>query len=145
MGGAGMKFEGIILPGDSNLFAVFYNSVSAAPYFLIAKGVQLPKAEVLEGLLLLSALDPSHTPAAVPIVLERIGDLSGDRAADDAECEALINRAPIVPSSDIAPEIHARLVRDVGPRAAANGGERFLMAAIGALTRGSTQGGTLHG
>jgi transcriptional regulator with XRE-family HTH domain len=71
MGGAGMTFEGIILPGDSNLFAVFNNSIGAAPYFLIAKGIQLPRADLLEGLLLLAALDAARTPAAVPIVLER--------------------------------------------------------------------------
>lgn len=145
MGGAGMTFEGIILPGDSNLFAVFTNSIGAAPYFLIAKGIQLPRANLLEGLLLLSALDAAHTPAAVPIVLERIGELSGDRSVDDQRCDELIQTAPIAKDGEVPDEILARLVRDVGPGAAADGGERFLMTAAGALSRGSTNSGDLRG
>lgn len=145
MGGAGMTFEGIILPSDSNLFAVFTNSIGSAPYFLIAKGVQLPRADLLEGLLLLSSLDPAHTPAAVPIVLERIGDLSGDAAGDERQCDELIKRAPIAAEGEVPEEILSRLVRDVGPAAAANGGDRFLMAASTALSRGSTDGGDLRG
>ena len=145
MGGAGMTFEGIILPGDSNLFAVFTNSIGAAPYFLIAKGIQLPRADLLEGLLLLSALDAAHTPAAVPIVLERIGELSGDRDGDDRRCAELINSAPIAKDGEVPDEILSRLIRDVGPAAAGDGGERFLMTAAGALSRGSTNSGDLRG
>ena len=145
MGGAGMMFEGIILPGESNLFAVFYNSVSAAPYFLIAKGVHLPRAEVLEGLLLLSALDAGETPASVPIVLERIGDLTGDRQADDLTCSTLIDRPTVAEPGDVSQHVLDRLIRDVGPAAAAAGGELFLTTAHGGLTRGSTDGGQLRG
>lgn len=145
MGGAGMMFEGVILPGEGNLYAVFFNSVSAAPYFLIAKGVHLPRAETIEGLLLLSALDPLQTPAAVPIVLERIGDLSGDEAADDAVCAELIQRTPVAAEGEVSPEIKARLMRDVGPSAIRSGGEPFLMTALGALVTGSTDGGHLRG
>jgi transcriptional regulator with XRE-family HTH domain len=145
MGGAGMTFDGIILPSDGNLFAVFNNSIGTAPYFLIAKGVQLPRADLLEGLLLLSALDAAHTPAAVPIVLERIGELSGDRAADDLRSDELIQTAPIARENEVPDEIRLRLNRDVGPAAAAAGGERFLMTAAMALSRGSTTGGDLRG
>jgi transcriptional regulator with XRE-family HTH domain len=145
MGGAGMTFEGVLLLGENNLFAVFYNSVSAAPYFLIGKGVQLPRAEMFEGLLLLSALDAAHTPAAVPIVLERIGDLSGDREKDDLYCGELIDRPPVAQEGEVSDEILARLIRDVGPAAAANGGEKFLMSGFGALSRGSTKSGDLRG
>jgi hypothetical protein len=145
MGGAGMTFEGVLLLGEANLFAVFYNSVSAAPYFLIGKGVQLPRADMFEGLLLLSALDAAQTPAAVPIILERIGELSGDREKDDLYCDELIDRPPIAQEGEVSDEILARLVRDVGPAAAANGGEKFLMSGFGALCRGSTKSGDLRG
>jgi hypothetical protein len=145
MGGAGMTFEGVLLLGEYNLFAVFYNSVSEAPYFMIGKGVQLPRADMFEGLLLLSALDAAHTPATVPIVLERIGDLSGDREKDDLYCAELIDRPPIAQEGEVSEEILARLIRDVGPAAAANGGEKFLMSGFGALSRGSTKSGDLRG
>jgi transcriptional regulator with XRE-family HTH domain len=145
MGGAGMTFEGVILPGENNLFAVFYSSVSAAPYFLIAKGVHLPRADMLEGLLLLSALDAAQTPAAVPIVLERIGDLSNDMEQDDLHCSELIDSPPVAREGEVSEEILTRLIRDVGPAAEQNGGERFLMTAFAALSRGSTKSGDLRG
>ena len=145
MGGAGMTFDGVLLLGESNLFAVFYNSVSTAPYFMIGKGVQLPRADMFEGLLLLSALDAAHTPAAVPIVLERIGDLTGDLENDDRYCDDLIDRPAVAQQGEVSVEIIARLIRDVGPAAAEMGGERFLMSGFGALSRGSTKSGDLRG
>jgi transcriptional regulator with XRE-family HTH domain len=57
MGGAGMMYEGVILPHESNLYAIFHSPLVPSPYFLIAKGVAAPRAERIEGLLLLSALD----------------------------------------------------------------------------------------
>jgi hypothetical protein len=49
---------------------------------------------VLDGLLLLAALDATRTPGAMPIVLERVGDLSGDAAADEARFDAMEDAAP---------------------------------------------------
>ena len=144
MGGAGMMYEGVILPHEPNLYAIFHSPLVPSPYFLIAKGVAAPRAERIEGLLLLSALDSDRTPAAVPIVLERIGDLTGDSAADDARCEELLQEPPILDRSAISDDLGARLFRTLDPAAAVIT-DRFLMAGPGNLTQGSWQRGALKG
>jgi hypothetical protein len=60
-------------------------------------------------------------------------------------CAELINSAPIAKDGEVPDQILARLIRDVGPAVAADGGERFLMTAAGALSRGSTNSGDLRG
>ena len=106
---------------------------------LVFRGVALPRAMVLDGLLLLAGLDATRTPGALPIVLERIGDLSGDRAADDAHCETLseCEPQPLVP---LEPDlIKARIFRSSGPAAAADGGAAFLsVGAHDSLSCGTT-------
>ena len=144
MGGAGLFFHGWMMLSDNNLFVIIHDSVGQTPLFLIFNGVQLPRAEVLEGILLMAALNASRTPAAVPILLERVGDLTGDREEDDAICDQMIKRQPSISIDEISDANHAYLMRDVGPAAAANGGDLFLLAS-GQLTRGSTSTGQLQG
>ncbi|MGE0776148.1 MAG: hypothetical protein AB7L36_14085 [Sphingomonadaceae bacterium] len=142
MGGAGLFFHGWMMLAEGNLFVIIHDKTGQTPLFLIFRGVPLPRAEVMEGILLMAALNASRTPAAVPILLERIGDLSGDHAEDDARCEDLITRQPTV--DEIPDANRAYLLRDVGPAAAANGGDMFLLA-DSVLTRGSTATGQLKG
>jgi hypothetical protein len=144
MGGAGLFFHGWMMLSDNNLFVIIHDSVGQTPLFLIFNGVQLPRAEVLEGILLMAALNASRTPAAVPILLERVGDLTGDREEDDAICDQMIKRQPSVSIDEISDANRAYLMRDVGPAAAAKGGDLFLLAS-GQLTRGSTSTGQLQG
>ena len=144
MGGAGLFFHGWMMLSDNNLFVIIHDSVGQTPLFLIFNGVQLPRAEVLEGILLMAALNASRTPAAVPILLERVGDLTGDREEDDAICDQMIKRQPSISIDEISDANHAYLMRDVGPAAAAKGGDLFLLAS-GQLTRGSTSTGQLQG
>jgi len=144
MGGAGLYFHGWMMLAEGNLFVIIHNSTGQTPLFLIFRGVPLPRAEVMEGILLMAALNASRTPAAVPILLERIGDLSGNREEDDAACDELITRQPTVSIDEIPDANRAYLLRDVGPSAAAGGGDLFLLAG-GALTRGSTATGQLKG
>lgn len=144
MGGAGLSFHGWMMLAEGNLFVIIHNSNGQTPLFLIFRGVPLPRAEVMEGILLMAALNASRTPAAVPILLERIGDLSGTREEDDATCDDLITRQPTVSIDDIPDANRAYLLRDVGPSAAASGGDLFLQAGE-TLTRGSTSTGQLTG
>jgi hypothetical protein len=146
MGGAGLGFSGWALPLEGNLFAILEGAVGFTPLFLIFRGVPLPKATLLDGLALISALDAARTPAAVPILLERVGDLTGDREADDATCEAMGNKHPFADEGEVSETILQHLVRDFGPSAAAKGGDLFLtVSALGRLTRGSTPSGDLQG
>ena len=143
MGGAGMFYEGVILPHDTNLYAIFNSPLVTQPYFLIAKAVTLPRAESIEGLLLYAALNSDHTPAAVPIILERIGDLSGDDEADDMECDRLIQSEPLARDDEIDPALRARLIRSLGPSDEME--EMFLTTGRGNWSSGSAAGGALRG
>lgn len=135
-----------MLPAEGSLFVILYNEAGATPLFLIFRGVPLPKADILDGLLLMSALNAERTPATVPILLERVDDLSGDRAADDARCKALFQNNSVVDESTIPESVLKFLVRDIGPNAALNGGDLFLMASpFNGLSRGMTLTGQLRG
>ena len=139
MRGAGLGFSGWMMPSEGNLFVILQDPVGMTPMSLVFRGVALPRATVLDGLLLLAGLDATRTPGALPIVLERIGDLSGDRARDDARCETLSETEP-QPLDPVDPEIvKARIFRSSGPLAAAQGGAEFLsVGAHDSLSCGTT-------
>lgn len=143
MEGAGLKFSGWMFPMAGNLNVFLFDPVGRTPLVVLMKGVSLPRAMSMEGILLMSALDPARTPAAVPIVLERLGDLSGDRAADDAELRRIVaeQREPIVPLDQTL--MAKALYRDIGPEAAEAGGSLFFTIS-GALSLGQTTD-RLHG
>lgn len=146
MGSAGLSFEGWALPAQGNLFAILYDGVGMAPLFTIFRSVPLPKVQVLDGLVLLAALDAARTPAAIPILLERVGDLSGDREADDARFAELASAQALAAEGSVPETVVRHLLRDVGPAAAAAGGEMFLTAPASArLSRGATASGELQG
>jgi len=146
VGGAGLLFEGWLLMAEGQLFAILFDTVGQTPIFVIWNGVPLSKASFLDGIVMAAALNAARTPSAYPIVMERIGDLTGDRAADDARCAELFAHDPLAPEDSISPDLRDHLVRDVGPAAAKSGGDMFLLAPItGSLSRGETIGGRLQG
>ena len=134
--GAGLAFAGWALPGEGNIFAFLQDPVGMTPMSLVFRGVTLPRAMVLDGLLLLAALDATRTPGAMPIVLERVGDLSGDTAADDANYDLMEDAAP-EPLEPLGEELlQQRIFR--------NGGTAVLsVGAQDSLSRGTTSGGLI--
>jgi len=147
VGGAGLLFDGWLLLAEGQLFAILFDTVGQTPIFVIWNGVPLSKASYLDGIVMAAALNAARTPSAYPIVMERVGDLSGDRAADDARCAELLASDPLAPEGSIPDELCRHLVRDIGPEAAKAGtGELFLLAPItGSRSRGETIGGRLQG
>jgi len=147
VGGAGLLFDGWLLPAEGQLFAILFDTVGQTPIFVIWNGVPLSKASFLDGIVMAAALNAARTPSAYPIVMERIGDLTGDREADDATCAEMLKRDPLAPEDSISEDLRRHLVRDIGPAAAASGlGEMFLLAPItSTLSRGETIGGRLVG
>lgn len=140
--GSGLAFGGWLFPAAGNLFVFLFDSTGRTPMSLVFKGVSLPKAQSMEGILLLAALDSDRTPAAMPILIERVGDLTGDSDADLARFHEIITDQAL-PLDPIAPEeVARRLYRDTGPAAALAGGEMFLsVASAQALSRGETGSG----
>lgn len=146
MGGAGLAFRGWALPLEGNLFMMLDGEVGFTPIFLIFRSVALPKVTRLDGLLLMATLDGTRSPAAVPIIADRIGDLSGDREADDRRCAEMRNSDPLADEAVVDPAIRAHLLRDTGPEALTAGGDIFLMvSAARSLSRGQTAAGMLEG
>jgi len=146
VGGAGLFFEGWLFLAEGQLFALLFDTVGQTPIFVIFNGVPLPKASLLDGIVMAAALNAARTPSAYPIVMNRIGDLSGDRAKDDAFVEELLARDPLAPEGSVPEEIQKHLIRDIGPAAAEQGGDMFLLSPIiSTLSRGETIGGRLQG
>lgn len=146
VGGAGLLFDGWLLPAEGQLFAILFDTVGQTPIFVIFNGVPLSKASFLDGIVMAAALNAARTPSAYPIVMERIGDLTGDVEADDARCAELLQTDPLAPEDGVSEALHNHLIRDIGPAAAAAGGSMFLLSPINStLSRGETIGGRLQG
>ncbi|GGD78328.1 hypothetical protein GCM10010990_30220 [Croceicoccus mobilis] len=142
MEGAGLRFEGWLFPMSGNLYVFLFDPVGRTPLIVLMKGVSLPRAISMDGLLLLSALDGNRTPAALPIVVERLGDLSGDRQADDEAIRRMVDEKPEPMDPVPSDRLREKLYADVGPAAKDAGKDLFLIA-TGALSRGTTQAGLL--
>jgi hypothetical protein len=142
MEGSGLTFSGWLFPIAGNVFVFLFDATGRTPMTVLFKGVSLPTASVLDGILMLAALDADRTPAAVPVILERVGDVSGDRDTDDARFARMVaeQSEPLEPLC--ADELKARLFRDIGPAVAAKGGDPFLIVSSAqSLSRGITTAG----
>jgi transcriptional regulator with XRE-family HTH domain len=143
VGSSGLSFDGWGFVSDGNLFAFLSDSIGCTPLFFIFKGVPLPKAMLLDGLLMLSGFDPARTPSAVPVIIERIGDLTGDTEADEARFAELLQYESAA-DEHVSETVREHLLRDIGPTAAQTGGDMFLVAS-GNFSRGSSPSGDLEG
>ncbi len=143
VGSSGLSFDGWGFVSEGNLFACLSDSTGCTPLFFIFKGVTLPKAMLLDGLLMLSGFDAARTPSAVPVIIERIGDLTGDHDTDEAMYAELLQRDSAA-DAETSDTVRRHLLRDIGPAAAATGGDMFLVAS-GMLSRGASPSGDLEG
>lgn len=142
----GTNLEGWMLPLHNQLFVVVADLTSGALQFGLFNGTGAHRAEVLDGLVLGPALDTGRTPAAFAMYFERIGDLSGDEAADDARFEQMAAGSPLAPEGSVSQALRDHLLRDVGPAAFALGGDMLLCMPIArSLARGPTYEGAPTG
>lgn len=110
--------------------------------FVILNLARAPRVDVMDGLSIACAAVAGGVPMAVAYYIERIGDLSGDAAADIAHFETLLTRHPIAEEGDVPARLRDHLLRDIGPAAFAGGGDLFLMMrSMTSLARGG--GGTV--
>ena len=127
----GVTVQGWIWLLQNQLFVVSAELTSGAFAYVILNGVNSVKAGILDGLMLSCALDALRTPMATPILVERIGDLSDDPAADDARLAELGKIEPLSPAGSVPEHVVRHLARDVGPSHAAAGGDWLLFAPPG--------------
>lgn len=137
IGAGGTIADGWALPAGNQLFIVTVDVISGAVLFGIFHGVGASRAEVIDGLVLAPTLDVGRTPAAYAMILERVGDLTGDVEADDKHFIELAASDPVAPEGSISDELRRHLTADIGPAAAALGGDLVLrMPQIRSMSRG---------
>lgn len=129
LGADGIRYGGSMFPIEGQVFAIASDSVRHVPSFLILNVVPMPKIVMLDGLLI-AASSSLRIPSAYSILFERVGDLSGDRAADDAHVTGLMERPEFVEDGEVADVVRQHLLRDFGPQAAREGGEMMLSAPL---------------
>lgn len=138
IGSGGTYAEGWMLPLQNQLFAIAADAAGGAVLTGLFNGVAAPKVDVVDGLVLGPALDPGRTPTAYAMVFERVGDLSGDRDADDATFEQLAAQSPLAPEGSVPEDVARHLLRDIGPAQIPVGGDLLLRMPIGrSLARGA--------
>lgn len=142
VGAGGTIADGWLLPAGNQLFAVTVDVISGAVLFGIFHGVATPRADIIDGLILAPSLDVGRTPAAYPMVFERVANLTDDPEADNRRFLELAARDPVAPDGSISEEMRRHLHPDVGPAAAALDGELLLLAPLTrSLARGPGYGG----
>jgi transcriptional regulator with XRE-family HTH domain len=136
MSSGGISVEGWVLPLQNQLFVIGAEITTGAMVFAILHGVNATRAEVLDGLTLSTTLDAGRTPSATAIVLHRIGDLTGDVAADDAHLAELGGDDSTASPGSVPESVRRHLARDMGS-AQAPGDEGVLRLPIAAsIARG---------
>lgn len=129
LGADGIRYGGSMSPVEGQIFAIASDSVRHVPSFLILNVVPTPKIVLMDGLLI-AASSSLRIPSAYSIIFERVGDLSGNRASDDAHVTSLMQRPEFVEDDDVAAIVRQHLLRDIGPKAASEGGDMMLTAAL---------------
>ena len=138
-----VRVRGWLLPQHNQLFMIGAEDASGSAAFGIFNGATSARADVIDGLLLACALDATRTPTACAILFERIGELTGDEAADEARLDQLGAREPLAPLGSISEAVAAHLVRDIGPGALGTGGDWLLRLPL--VRSAATGAGIDHG
>jgi transcriptional regulator with XRE-family HTH domain len=137
MGSAEANVGGWVIPLQGLIYIIAAETNSGAMMFGLFNGVGASRVDVFDGLSLLPAHDMGRSPLATAMLCERIGDLSGDREADDRRFTELASQNPNAPAGSIPADIEAHLVRDFGPEQLARGGDLFLtMSLLRTMARG---------
>jgi transcriptional regulator with XRE-family HTH domain len=137
MGTGGVFVDGWVLPLNNQLFVIGEEFTSGSLVFALFHGVNTLQADVLDGLTLTPILDTGRTPTASAMVLERIDNLTGDLAIDDARFAELAALDALAPDGSVSVALQEHLSRDIGPTSYAMGGDWLLRAPIGrSLSRG---------
>jgi len=134
-----IRYSGWALPIQNKLFAVATDVLTGTFVFSIFNGVLRPRVEVVDGLIMTCMRDAGGTPIASKCLLERVGDLTGDDASDQARLDVLAAAYPLSAAAAIPDHVRVHLWEDVGPAALASGGDPILMMTLArSMSRGAT-------
>jgi len=136
----GVFVDGWVLPLKDHLFIIGVEFNTASLVFAVLHDVEAVRVDVLDGLVLSVASDAGRTPATTPVVFERIGDLSGDKAADDARFAELAASQWLAAEGSIPDAMRRHLTRDTGDTQLALGGDWMLTLPLSrSVGRGAPQ------
>ncbi|WP_146150982.1 helix-turn-helix domain-containing protein [Allosphingosinicella deserti] len=130
-GGAdGIRYRGAMFPVAGQLFCIGGENVRHLPSFMIFNVMAVPKISFMDGLVL-TANSPLRIPTAYPVICERIADLSGDRARDEAYMAELMRRPEAMEDSSLLPPVmREHLLRGVDSDTAKGIGGMMLTASL---------------
>ena len=138
MGLFSSRLSGWSMAVGDQMFCCATNMAIGSSIFAIFNRVHRPRIDMLDGVTLACMADAGGAPVAAACLLERIGELSGDPAVDDAHYEDLLASHPIAPEGSVPDAIQRHLLFDVGRTALAAGGDPVLMMrSMTSLARGS--------
>ena len=122
MGRGGTVVSGWMLPLYNQLYCIAADITGRTLLFGIFNGLGDPRVDVFDGVILI----PGRDPLASIMICERIGDLSGDREADDRRFAEIAALNPLAPEGSVPEAIRNQLLRDVGPDQLPFGGDFLL-------------------
>lgn len=120
-----MRFEGSAVLSANQLFVVA-NEPGGEFLFAIFNGLPTAKVSRSDGVMLTRLPGSGGAVVANACLMERVADLTGDAAADEARLEAMLSQNPLAAEGSISQAVRDHLFRDVGPAAMLAGGEPLL-------------------
>lgn len=119
-------YAGWLFPIRGKLFCIATDAVSGGLVFAIFSTPPAGRVQRLDGISLGMGAGSLPGITAATILLDRIGELSGDAAADERRYRELLMQDPLAPEGSIPEDVLAHLLRDFGPSQLALGGELLL-------------------
>ena len=136
-GSADTAVDGWVIPINGQVYVIGADINNGAMMFGLFNGSGSSRVDVFDGLTLKPAFNIGRSPTATAMICERIGDLSGDREADDRYYAELSSQSSDPPEGALSKEIEDHLVWDIGPSLIDSGGQWLLnMSLDRSMTRG---------
>ena len=140
-GASGYECRGPLLLLAGQLHGVLVDTSDDSILFCILNGVNMPQVDMVDGIFMAISKDGLQAPGGAACLLERTESLSGDADADDAHFDDLARASSLLRDDQVSKEVREHLVRDIGPKAFAAGGDIMLRAPLSrSLARGSPFG-----
>jgi transcriptional regulator with XRE-family HTH domain len=139
-GNSAYECRGPLLQLAGQLHGILIDESDDSILFCLLNGVNMPQVEVIDGIFMAIAKDGPQTPCGAACLLERECNLVGDTPEDDRRYEELKSAAFLWDRAHITPDEYAHLMRDIGPKAYAAGGDLFLRSPLArSLSRGGAR------
>jgi hypothetical protein len=120
------------------LYGVICDASDDSLGFYVLNGVTSSRATCIDGIFSTVCADRNLTPNSQVVVFEYVGELADD---DDEWATNCISRTAVAAAEDISEAIRAAVAPNIGPAAAASGGDAMLRVPIGrSLCQGALGG-----